>query len=856
MSAHRTRRTLLNTTVLIGAVALSLAAAGAQAQSRTYDIPAEPLSKALRDFGRASGRQIIFTEDLVRGRTSPALHGAYSPEEALARLLDGAGLTAETRPSGALMIVKETGDPQPQGGRRESATSVEEVVVTANKREEKLHDVAMGATALTGRDLDTRQELDIQDFAAQVPGFQIQQVTAGWNREILRGQNSGGAGATVSTVIDDFPLSFSGSENNGGLISTNLDTFDLQRIEVLKGPQGDLYGAAAESGIVKYVTNAPNLSQYQGGVEAGALNVEHGQTAASLKAFVNIPLVDDKLAVRITGYDEGVPGYINNPLMDRQAINSGYKYGGRISLLAKPTDDLSIKLTAYNQTIHANDASDVEVVGAAVDPSAEPAGELNIAHGWNFNTFRAAPTDNRIDLYGADIEYDLHWAKFSSLTSYGNLKNNFISDVSDDVVAVLSVAPPEVLTYQEYLSSVLGYYPSNFALIQRQTESVAKYNQEFRLSSETGNTLFDHPFEWQFGAFATREATTFDQLYDAVGQTGPLTPYAPPVGGVISPSQYEEAAVYGQVDYHFTPKFDIALGSRFTHSTEWSQVNEICCLLNGPGAVLPQIRSNEDAVTWSVSPRYKVDDNTLIYARISTGHRPGGPNITFPGAPPDYPLSYHSDSTRNYELGVRTSLFDKHVTVDAGVFDIDWTSIQIVENFVSAVTGGHYNEVGNGGTATSKGFEYNLGWTPLEGLQFGLVGSYTDSYLTSDAPAIGGFTGQRLAYVPLWRNTINVDYERPAFADYRAYIGGSYVMNAKVYTDFGGPQSHRLLPGYNTLDLHAGLRNDRYFVQVYGQNLTDAKGILNYSYSGGYNGTGFADFITPRSIGVRIGATY
>jgi len=750
---------------------------------------------------------------------------------------------------------------QTTGSGSAAAPATEEIVVTANKRAEKLHDVAMGITAVSGEDLQTRQELDLQDFAAQVPGFTINQINAGWNREILRGQNSGGAGATVATSIDEFPLSFSGSDSNASLTSTNPDTYDLQRIEVLKGPQGDLYGAAAEGGIVKYITNGPNLYAYQAGAEAGVINVDHGQTGASAKGFVNLPLMDGKLALRITGYDEDIPGYISDPLYGRNTANSGYRYGARISLLYKPTNDLSIRLTAFDQGLKDRDDNEAEVVGAPFDPTTTSSAQFKLANGgkWEDNTAVGSNTRNSLYLYGADIEYDLHWAKLSSLTSYGEVKNSFLNDY--DNLVYETIPPSTIITYLEALGS-FGYPTTGATFVQHQTESVNKYNQEFRLSSEPGLKLVGLPIDWQLGMFLTREDVVFDQFFDVQSLSPPYQYLSSPltggrVGGAALPSRYEEAAIFGQADYHLTSKFDVAVGFRDTYDTETSQITLTCCLLEGPAAELPRITSYEDAATFSVAPRYKLDDNTTIYARFATGHRPGGPNLLIPGAPADFPFTYKSDSTDNYEAGVRTYLFGKTVSVDVDAFYIDWSQIQILQTFTSTLNGQKFNVTGNAGSATSHGVEYNFSWTPIHGLTLGLLGAYTESYLTQGAPALNAGKGTSLAYVPKWRNTINADYDWTVIDDYKAYVGGTVVFTDSVFSDLGDyPGAHIKLPSYTTLDLHAGIRKGPYSVEIYAKNLTNAMGVLYYSYNGGYDGTGLANFITPRTVGMRIGAKF
>lgn len=731
---------------------------------------------------------------------------------------------------------------------------VQEVVVTATKRAEKLHDVAMGITAVTGADLQTRQESDFTDFAAQVPGFEVQQMSPGWNREILRGENTGGTGATVATLIDDVPLSFSGSDNDASVTSTNVDTYDLQRVEVLKGPQGTLYGAAAEGGVVKYVTTPPDLHAFHAGFEVGASSVAHGGTGGSVKGYINLPFWQDKAALRITGFDEDIPGYINDPLLNAHDINHARKLGGRISLLVKPTNDLSIRLGMMQQDLHAFGDNEVNVVGSALYPaSPAPANPFALAGGYNENKYVQPTTKNVITYYTADIEYDLHWAKLSSISSYGTVKDSFYDDYTSDEVA------PGV-TYGEALGPVWGQ--PTIALRDRQIESVNKTNQEFRLTSEPGTQLFGHQMDWLAGAFVTREDVTFNQLFDALAipaSGAPSTVLQPGAGGGILPSRYEEWAVFGQVDYYLTPKIDVAVGARTSGNQETSQVTLTCCVLEGPDETLPLLKSHESSTTWSVAPRWRITSDTLLYGRVATGYRPGGPNLLIPGAPADFPDTYHSDTTINYELGVRSSLLNHTVNIDLAAYYIDWSQIQILSNFVSQTTGQTFTVTGNAGNATSQGVEWNLGWTPVHGLTLGLIGAYTEAHLTTNAPGLGANSGDDLPYVPRWSNTLNADYQWSAFGDYRAFVGGTWVFTGTRYNDFSSVPTgdpHVKLPSYDTLGLHTGLKNGRYTLELYGKNLTDSRGIAFYSGGNGYNNTGMASLITPRTIGLRLAADF
>jgi iron complex outermembrane receptor protein len=733
--------------------------------------------------------------------------------------------------------------------------NTEEVIVTANKQAEKIHDVAQAVTAISGSDMALRQETDFRDFAAQVPGFQVSESSPILEREIIRGQNSGGAGATVATMVDGMPLSFSGSDNNAALTSTNIDTYDLQRIEVLKGPQGTLYGATAEGGVVKYVTNAPDLKNYQGGMEAVGYNVAHGDSSGSVKGFANLPIIDDKLALRVTAIEEGVAGYINDPLMQREHVNQGDKRSFRAQLLFKPTNDLSIRLAASQQDIDMRGPNTVEAVGAGLYPAAAaPGNQLSLANGYNENTYAQQTQKGVISYYYADINYDLHGAQVNSVSSYGTVRASYVDDVSNT-----NAAPG--FTYQAYLAGALK---TPLALRQRELEGMDKASEELRVSSDPGQKLFGLPLDWIAGGFVTHESVTFNQVFDftnvpSPGQAQSILSTLPTAGGESEPSHFDEWAMFGQLDYHFTPTFDVAAGARFANDREALNATFQGAVLvpNGAPAVGP-INGNSTATTWSVAPRWHVTDDTLLYSRVATGYRPGGPNLAIPFQPAGYPQNYGPDQTVNYEVGAKSYLFDKKVDIDVAAYYIDWSKIQILSTVQTST--GPFTVTGNAGSATSKGLEWNVGWTVVPGLRLAEIGSYSDATLSQSAPVLGGLEGQALPYVPKWSNTVDADYEWNAFGDYTGFAGASWVYTGVRYTGFapsGTPsEGHVELPSYNQINLQGGLRNGRYIFELFAHNLTDVRGISTYENMGGYKETGQMTLIQPRTIGLRVGATY
>jgi iron complex outermembrane recepter protein len=724
-----------------------------------------------------------------------------------------------------------------------SPGQLDEIIVTASKRDEKLHDVAMSVTALGADELTLRQATGFLDWAAQVPGLSMQTSDAAFSRLILRGQNVGSVGATIATTVDDIPFYMSGAQADGAFFSANVDTYDLQRIEVLRGPQGTLYGAAAEGGIIKYVTNLPNLNKFEGAVSVGGETVDGGSNAGNVKGMINVPFWDNKAALRVSAVESGIPGWIDNPQLGASNINSGSSYSIRASLLVQPVSDFTARVTVFEQHLRVTGDQFVEAVGSA-NPAAPPANQFAQVGNFVNNTALPYEEDNELKYAAVNLAYDFHWATLMYAGSYGRFNLHFSQDESN-----ANLAPG--FTYGDFISGLYGQP----ALMQgNQVEYVHKFNQELRLTSDPGNTIFGQGFDWQVGGYFTHEQTTLTQPYQALDATDPATVLSPALGGAIIPGDYLERSFFADVTYHFNTAFDLELGGRNTDVKQNSQVNTFCCILYGPSNTnFPAQYTAQNDTTWSVAPRWHVNEDTLAYVRVATGFRPGGPNLPTPTLP--NPPSFKSDSTKNYEIGFRTDLFDKTFSIDMAVFYIDWKDLQILS--IVQTPAGPVGINGNSSSATSKGVEWNFSWRPISGLSIGLLGSYTDAYLTADAPGLGAFSGEKLPYVPNVSSTLNVDYKWPAFADWSAYVGGSESYTGTRYTGFSPSvtviEPHVKLPVYNTLQLHLGLDNGHYNAELYGNNLNNSKGITDYNNSGGANQTGLVAFIQPRTIGIEVG---
>ena len=725
------------------------------------------------------------------------------------------------------------------------SSSLETVIVTASKREEQIKDVPMSVTALSGADLQRLQETQFTDFAAQVPGLSLQAFNPAETRLVLRGMNVGSSGATVATVVDDVPFSMSGAQANGAFFGADVDTFDLKRVEVLKGPQGTLYGATAEGGIIKYVTNAPDPTKFEAAGVLGGSTVDGGQTEGELKGMINLPFWDNKAALRLTGMREGIPGYIDNPAYGTTDINRGTKYSLRGSLLVRPIDDLTARVTIFDQAVNMRDTNQVDVVGAAADPANPPANQFQRVNGYSTNAAWPGTQSVEMRYYALNVQYDMHFATLTDNTSYGTI-NNFLYDNLTDTNLIPGV------TYGQYLGGAVFGKP--IIVDESQTQFVHKLNEELRLTSNPGTQIAGYDFDWLVGFFFTRETTVLNQPVEG-RDTSTLEILQPPLGGANIPADYKEKAGFLDTTFHFNKAFDISAGLRYSHTDQDSQVQLSCCVLYGPAQNYPYEYTSEHSTTWEVAPRWHIDENNLLYARYSTGYRPGGPNLPTPTLP--NPPSFRPDSTRNYEVGFKSDLLDHRLSFDIALYDIDWNNVQIIS--IVDTPAGPVGINGNSGSARNYGVEWDVSWLPFPGLKLEALGSWINAKITEDAPGLGAKNGDKLPYVPDITATLNADYSWHAFSNYSMFVGSSWSYVGTRYTDFttsAAVEGHARLPGYDSLKVYLGVDNGRFNAELYGTNLTNSLGMLTYANNGGANQTGLATFVSPRTIGVEVGVKF
>lgn len=733
-----------------------------------------------------------------------------------------------------------------------------EIVVTANRRQENIVDVPLAVTALQGDDLNRRGLTQIESFVSQVPGFSIENQGRIGIRLVLRGQNTGGSvgGAAVASMIDETVLTSGSALSRGALVTANLDLFDIERIEVLRGPQGTLYGANALGGLLKYVSKKPELDRVGGAAEFGLENVRFGETGYSAKGVVNLPIAQDVAAIRVAGFYSDVPGYVDNPLLDLSDVNGGELYGGRAMLLLRPTDALSIRLTAGLQKDKYGGEGITQLVGSPAVSNTETRASFRLVGGRPVENLRfAGTTGGDFQYYNGTVDYDFGGVSLISSTSYIKGDRSFFVDASNG-----PAAPGLTLA-----AALGGLFPEPIVALLDQENSFKKFNQEVRLSSDGEGT-----FRWQVGVFYSNEDIVFDQVFQtrAVADTSRnvfVAPFIPGLGGLslgsfATVADYEEISGFGEATIALGERFEISLGGRYSNIDQSAIASTGPGLFTGPvAATNPTIKSSENKFTFSVAPRLELSDDISLYARVASGFRPGGP-ITIPGAGTLFPASFGPDEVVNYELGLKGRTPGGLLTFDVAAFHIDWNDIQIVSAFVNPTSGQSFFVTGNAGKARSRGVEWAFSLRPARGLELGWTGAVTDAEIRTNAPGLGASKGDKLPYVPRVSSAVNVDYSVPLGDELTANVGGTWNHVGRRNAEFSTSpaiSNNPRIPAYDSFDLRAGLAFERYRVDALVRNVSDKRGIVLYRSSGGLDATsGSGVIIQPRTFSLRVSADF
>jgi outer membrane receptor protein involved in Fe transport len=877
--------------VCLASIGLTLAdEARASIRKPTY-IPPEELGRALQTLAQERGFQVVYVSEEVDSRRTRGVSGELTTDEALTELLRDTGLSYRHTGDNGVMIIlasaagnsrpsahqqassqasdansqhddgSEPGkaqrsfwdrfrlaqtdqgraarsdamsqgqtksDPSPRDEKNEPP-QIAQVVITAEKRSEKLEDVPLAVSVLSEATLRDIGAVEFSDYERLVPGLTAVDMGVGQKKYILRGLNSESAPSLAPIVeqyLDEFPLT-------QGTLQSDIRLYDVERVEVLRGPQGTLYGAGSMGGTIRTITRKPNLENFDARVELTGSDTGHGGGNFLGNAVVNVPLVPGKLAIRAVVFDEDHSGFIDNVYSGRKGINDDLAYGGRVSLLWQATDALALDLMVMRQSERAGAQNDV-MPGFLPPPrppyfppfvpwfpaNTPPVGDLQVAKAID----ERQHDDNTIT--NLLVTYDFGWANLTSSSTYYRQHKTGDADVT------------------QFLG--FGGWLTNHSLSNT-------FGQELRLARDRG------PFKWLIGGYYTHGT----QPASDNGQTA----FFP--GGALffqdgNAGRATATAAFGETSYDFLPQLTGTVGIR----SQRSSGDRSSIVLGGTdpgglpvGTVTGPFSIAQNKVTTKYELTYRPAAQTTIYASAAQGFRPGGFNdVAFnPATNPNgvIPKTFKSDELWNYELGLKTYLLDGRATLNTAIYYIDWSGIQVTA--FAPTTAISYET--NAGKAKVQGAETELSLAATQHLRLSLSGAFTDARLTEDeppnpgvpAPGIGlpGLKGDRLPDVPRWSGSVVADYRRALGLAGWTGFGTAVLTYTGESATLLRPDDpfYRRVGNYALTGLRCGAERSDWRVTAFVDNLADRRAKLFVNSVTGW------DTITvnrPRTVGVTV----
>lgn len=787
-----------------------------------FNLPSEDLGTALRAFARTTKQQVVFDSAVVKGLRSAPVTGSYGADDAARQLLGNNALTLRRTESGVLVVegvrkqsadaaVRSTQVAQAEPMPQDRGMRLEEIVVTAQKREERLQDVPVSVAVVATETLVQMGQLRVQDYYRTVPGVNL--TLAGNGGEPLlniRGIASANNGPVVGIVIDDLPY---GNSISAALPMTipDFDPGDLARIEVLRGPQGTLYGASSIGGLINFVTVDPSMDGFSGQVQVGTQRTKYNsELGHTFRGSVNVP-VGETLALRLSGFGLREPGSVSN--VTTGAHSNRDAEGGRASVLWAPSDDFSLKLGAMIQRSErvSSETVDLTLVGNPPRQRAPAGVGLYIRNS---------------EIYSALAKYRYGDVELTSVTGY-------TKDRTRSQLDLAGVEPFVTLARQNF--GVTGVaVPADL-----QSE---KFSQELRLATELSDNI-----EWQLGAFYTEEDIS------ATATTAAVNPATGAFAGALLqtdlPIKYKELAGFTNLTVHITDQFDVQAGARIARiRQEFQNIRTGAAVLTffptNP-FVSPIAKPRSEPFTYLFTPRYKVSEELMLYARFASGFRPGGPNAAVGQV--NVPATFQPDRTYSYELGAKGNLLDGVFSYEASLYSIDWRDIQTRVNIVGASS----QYTANAGKARSRGIELSGQVTPAEGLTLSGWVSYNDADLRETFAAnvtnFRGFKGEQLPYTTAWSAYFAIDKAFAVTDEVEATVGLSISHTGDQINTFNLGTAPRFITRPNTLvDAKAGLDYDTWGLDLYVTNITNERAQLTPTIA---NRTTYSK---PRTAGVTL----
>ncbi|ABF54037.1 TonB-dependent receptor [Sphingopyxis alaskensis] len=752
------------------------------------------------------------------------------------------------------------------------------IIVTATKRDANLQDIPFSINAQTAEDIQKSGAVTLEDLSRNVAGLSVQNLGPGQSQVSVRGVSAGqvvrdqpGVKEQVGVYLDESVISLS-------LFTPDIDLYDLNRVETLRGPQGTLFGSGSVGGTIRYITNQPKIGVMEGSVEANLNLVDGDDIGGHLKGAVNVPM-GDNAALRAVGYYTRYGGFINaiGPA-GKEDVNSGERYGGRIALTFEPSDSLSITPRIVYQKVTADGFNRQEIYNLYANQFTTTRPAVTFDEREQYLLLREAFEDETL-IADLKIDVGLGGATLTSVTSYINrdiLVSRDASALTGSVSVDLGFPDAGVLL------------PSNLL----DTTDLETWTQEVRVASDN-----DGPFQWLVGGFYSKIDRVYAQRlptpgYDAVTDAtlgagtsagarngfGPDSPY-----NADLPYDIKQFAIFGEISYDLNDALTATAGGRYYDFKETRSFVSGGLFANGDNRT-------DSTKSSGFTPRfllsYDVSDNVTVNAQASKGFRLGGVNdpLNLPlCSPQDAALfgafqDYDDETLWNYELGVKTQ--GRGFTFNAAGFYNDIKNLQVTLDAGTCSS----RIVFNVPKAHSMGVEFELGLSPADGLDLNLSGSLIEAEFDSTLPgaltvATGIRDGNRLPSVPKFQLTASGSYEWPIGDRANMYVAASFQHVGTRYTQpadqennprtfvhnlpFGGAPAGASttvdlqLPDYQLVNLSAGVDFDNGLSLIaYVNNVFDENALLSFDRErGGRARLGYT-VGQPRTFGITARKTF
>lgn len=893
----KVRTRLLPTVCLPTAVLMFASLPLCAAEAYQLSIPAQPLTKALQAFATQSGLSLVHYSKVTEARMSPALEGAYTPEQALVLLLKDSGLrfvylnertieiraardersgrvnTSSSAPgtqANSSFVLAQSVTPLPLAGQASASAAaapgsaeenarveLETITVTATRRAESILDVPVSITALSGDVIEARGIKGMGDYLSTVPGVSFIESNSTSHAVVIRGISTSpvsenfGAGTTVATYFGETPIT-----NSAGLLGgsgVDIKLVDIDRVEVLRGPQGTAFGNSSLGGAVRTIPKAPRLNDYEGAVTANySQTAREGSDNQVMQGVFNAPLIQDRLALRVAGFKYITSGMYQNlagddatlqeyaaslgPLAQSLATNSNdmgreRHIGGRAALLFQATDALKLTLTYHYQESEQDGGSFSNGFGS----------------GFGYSSFKSAPDrgrrgaqdaaiDNRVGIANLTAEYAFGWA---------------------DLVASFSRVDSETAW-------------SFGAGLEAPYDNTAKSPHDAVTGEARLVSKLDGPLQFVAGVFHEKLEDYDGETYGSL-EIPSLNPWGDGVNSLLglynTDRELTQDAVFGEVSYDILPNLTVRGGVRvyeferkvLTESSGWFFGTEL------DDFNVNQVDLSKSRESYMANVTYKPTESTMIYASWSQGFRLGRPapgllpavcDTDSDGLVDDTDITIastrviDSDTLDNYEAGIKQQLLGGRMAFDLSVYRIEWNGLPT--NAIATCGEATFGYVANAGEARSQGAEFQLSYRVTQQLQLDFGGSFTNAELTTDVPTLGAEKGDRLPASPRWIASLGIQ-QGFLLGEFKSFVRADAAYRGTFYGDLAQTPLTKA-GGYVRVDARAGTQINNVSVELFVQNLTNEedyvwRGVSNFD-------NGFGQIMRPRTVGVQLGYTF